>query len=1064
MTVKIIFAPAVRELFSALTQELKEDGRANLIFAEDRLTLEAERAVIAKTGGSFTTSVTTFARFLRGEYAGRVLTKQGSVIIVGALAAKCADRLCCFGKNPSGCASRLYETIAQLRAALVTPEMLEDAIPYADEILSDKLKDIALIYREYLNFLSTGFLDESSVLALLPAAMEKNGRVRGANVYFVGFTSFTKQAAEGIRTALGSAYTVTGIFIGGKEDIYTNEAAAAFEKYCLECGAQVQREYLAGMACPAAEKLRTGLFDPESFRAESLKTDAVTIYEAANEEDELSFIAAMIKKEVFGKGVRFCDIALLLPDVPSYAVKLEKIFSEYKIPYFADVKKSVLFHPLCRLALDYCKLFSDGFAAADSESFVGNVFFERDAALRDRYKNYLLQYANYRGGLRRPIKEEIVEDRAILEPLYRRVQKVFAFGAVYAEGQAFCAAIRNLLKECDAENIQKSLCAELRNAGYSAEEEYFSKGYESLCRVLEEAEFLTRGVRLSAEEFSSLLSESLKSLEISLIPQYTDAVFVGSISESKKAAGKVLFAASLSSEVPSSGADTALISDRDIDRLRTLQVEIQPKIREVNARVRENTALALAGFSERLYLSYSRSVGGSECKRSEIFDYVAACITRKNGAPLSAFTRDSFERWESENGAAYARYLSFAASERVPAVKELLRRADRYRRGAAEFGAHTGLYSALKRNGEAVEDLLTAESTERFIANAAELMFRGRSEISPTLIEGYFSCPYKNFSERGLKLAPRSEGAVRPLDTGDFIHAVLQSAAEHFSSFSDEESCIRFAREEAVKKLSEQPFCYLKDTRSGKFTEEALLNEACVVAAQMYRQIADSAFHIWGAEKTFGARGSDFPGITLLSGERDIRLSGKIDRVDRGGDYVRVIDYKTGSIIEADADSYYTGRRLQLQLYMSAVSAYAKPAGTYYFPARIAFAKKGEDYPFRMLGFSLADDDAVKMSDNALEQGVKSRYINATLGKNTDKQMNGVDFEAFIDYSRLAALGCAREIEKGCIAPSPYGSVCEYCSYGGVCGADVQRAARKEDHSIKCAEIAKIVRRRRGEI
>ena len=75
---------------------------------------------------------------------------------------------------------------------------------------------------------------------------------------------------------------------------------------------------------------------------------------------------------------------------------------------------------------------------------------------------------------------------------------------------------------------------------------------------------------------------------------------------------------------------------------------------------------------------------------------------------------------------------------------------------------------------------------------------------------------------------------------------------------------------------------------------------------------------------------------------------------------------------------------------------------------------------------------------------------------------NGDDFEAFIDYSRLAALGCAREIEKGCIAPSPSGGVCEYCPYGGVCGADAKKA-RKES-AVKCAEIAKIVKKRRGEL
>lgn len=1062
MKVKMILAPNVREMLSYLAKDLKQDGRSNLIFAEDRLTLEAERAIVSESGGSFTASVTTFARFLSGEYTGRVLTKQGSVITVGAIAAKCAKNLRCFTKNPAGCAAELYETIAQLRAALVTPEMLKEAIPFADEVLSEKLKDIALIYRAYLDFLSSGYLDESAVLELLPQAMQKSGKVCGANVYFVGFASFTRQAAEGIRAAVGCARSVTGIFIGGTEEIYTNESANAFEKYCLECGAEVEKIYLSGESCTAAESLRAALFNPEIFRKAKAQTDAVVLYEAADEEDELSFIASMIKKEIFD-GLRYRDITLLLPDVSAYAIALEKVFSEYKIPYFADVKKSILYHPLCRFALDYCKLVYDGCTCADAESFVGSVFFEENAALRDGFKNYLLQYANYRGGLRRPVKENVLLDaEKELRVLQERACRMLSHISSHAEGSAFCAAIRALLRESDAENVQKNVAKTLNEAGYSAESEYFSKGYESLIRVLDETEQLTRGVRLSAEEFAALLSESLQSLEISLIPQFTDAVFVGSLSESKKCAGKILFAASLTSQVPAAGADTALISDKDIDRLRALKVEIQPKIREVNARARESTALSIASFTKRLYLSYPLSVGGKECKKSEIFDYVSAAIARKNGAPLVTYTRGSFERWERENGAAYARYLSCVASERVPALKELLSRADRYRKGAADFKAHNGLYFALKKSGENVESMLDCVEQSGFIPNAAELLFRGRREISPTFIEGYFSCPYKNFSERGLRLAPRNEGAVKPLDTGDFMHAVLQRTAERFPLFKSEEECVRYAESTAENVLSQPPFCFLKDTGAGSFTFSSLLNEAGIVAAEFYRQIADSAFTVWGAEKTFGGRGADFAGLTLLSGEHELQLSGKIDRIDRGGDYVRVIDYKTGSIVEADADSYYTGRKMQLQLYMRAVSAYATPAGAYYFPARVAYAKKGEDYPFRMLGFSLADEEALKMSDTAMEKGEKSRYVNVTLGKSADKQMSGEDFEPFIDYSRLAALSCAREIEKGCIAPSPYHEVCDYCPYGGVCGADAKKTARKE-RTIKCAEIAKIVKRRRGE-
>lgn len=1067
MKVKIFLAPTLSEMLALLCEQAVE-GENNLIFAEDRLTLEVERAIIEKSGGSFTSSVTTFARFLRGEYKGKVLTKQGSVIVIGAIAAKCKEKLSCFKKNPAGCASRLYETIAQLRAALVTPEMLDDAILEADEILAEKLKDIALVYKEYLNFLNGGYLDESGVLELLPSAIKKSNKVKKSNVFFVGFSSFTKQAAEGINTALKNAKTVTGIFIGGSDEIYTNESALAFEKYCKASGAETEIIMVGGGACPAAEVLRKSLFNTESFSERAKPFKNVMLFEAKDEEDELSFIAAMIKKEVFGNNLRYRDITLFLPEISDYAVKSEKIFSEYKIPYFADVKKSILTHPVCRFILDYFKLIYDGFSQLDAISFVGNIFFEQDDGARFIFKNYLSQYANYRGGIKKQIKEEVFseEDKIALntvKTLSERAKNILSFAPPTADGYVYCNRVRAVLKEIDAEQIQNTTADLLKESGYASEAEFFSKGVESLLKVIDEAEILTRGVTLSAEEFSSLISESLKSLEISLIPQFTDAVFIGSLSESKKRSAKVVFGVGLTSDVPLASTDTALISDKDIDRLRSLKVEIQPKIREVNARVRENVALALSDFKERLYLSYPLSKGGNECKKSEIFDYVTASICKENNLPLNFITRGAIERWERENGAAYARYLSCVASERVPAVKELLLRAEKYRRGAADIKAHSGIYFALKKKGENVEELLEVKTLEKFIPSAAELMLKGRREISPTFIEGYFSCPYKNFTERGLKLKPIFEGAVKPVDTGDFMHAVLQGVAENFESFKNENDCARYSAEKAEKLLSKPPFCFLKDTNSGSFTSVSLLNEAVIVAKEVYRQIADSSFKVWGAEKTFGGKNADFKGITLLSGERNIILSGKIDRVDKGGDYVRVIDYKTGSVVDADTESYFTGRKLQLPLYISAVSAYAKPAGAYYFPARIAYAKSDGDCPFRMTGFSLGDANVLKMSDNLLENGKKSRYINATLGRNSDKQMSEEDFESFIDYSRLVAQTCASEVEKGCIAPSPYSGVCEYCKFGGVCGVDVKRYARSEEKNIKCTEIADVVRKRRGD-
>ena len=257
MNAEIFVVPTVGELAAFLGR--LPAGEKNLIFCEDRLTLEAERAVARAQGVAFDTKVTTFARFLGGGR--KVLSKQGSVLVVGGIAASLSGKLRCFGKNPAGCAGRLYETIAQLRAALITPELLDEARAGADRVLADKLADISLVYRGYLDFLARGWLDESGVLSLLPEAMQKGGAA-GANVYFVGFSSFTRQAAEGIRAALSLAKSVSAVLIGGEEALYTNEAVHDFEKYCALAGAACRRTYIPSALCPEAEALRRTLFDP----------------------------------------------------------------------------------------------------------------------------------------------------------------------------------------------------------------------------------------------------------------------------------------------------------------------------------------------------------------------------------------------------------------------------------------------------------------------------------------------------------------------------------------------------------------------------------------------------------------------------------------------------------------------------------------------------------------------------------------------------------------------------------------------------------------------------------
>ncbi len=1067
MTAKICIVPTIDALLGRIAA--LDPEKKSIVFCEDRLTMEAERVLAKKYGAVFQITVTTFARFL-GKAKEKTLTKQGSVLVIGTIAAKNGQKLRCFGKNPSGCAGRLYETIAQLRAALIQPEKLEAAAEGAPQMLADKLQDIALVYREYLEFLSGGYLDESSILALLPQALRERS-LQDTHVVFAGFSSFTRQAAEGIFAALSCAKSVTGMFIGGKEDFYTNEAANLFEKYCLSAGAKTEKEFFPSDRIAEAETLRKGLFNPVLPQTPQ-KTDRVHLFEAADGDDEISFIAAMLRREV-ARGVRFRDVALYLPDAKKYGVLLEKWFSDYKIPYYADEKRSLSLHPLVKFIESWFRILSDGFEPSDVDAFVSNVFFGFDRPSRDAYRNYLLKFANYRGGAKREIKASADasgekkgktrtgEDPLLLIAPREKLLAAFDGAQTSMEGGEYCRCIRRLLDLFKCETTQKEVADKLSGQGLLAESSYFARGAESVLRVLGEAESLSGKTKMRAEEFGAVLSEAFSALEISLVPQYLDAVFVGTLSESKAAGTKIVFAAGLTADVPSVNPDTALLSDKDIDRLRTLKVEIEPKVREVNARLKENAALALCSFGERLYMSYPVSFGGEACRRGEIVQTARALFCGEGGKPLSVLTRAALERAQRTSGAAYARYLASVASERVPAVRELLVCADAYRRGRGDFSAHSGVYAALKERGEAPSQLLFERAEPATcIPVAAETAFRGKQTVSPTFIEGYFQCPYRNFAERGLLLREREEASVRAADTGDFMHAILQKLAENIDGIASVEACGEFVRREAEALLAEPPYCYLKDTGQGAFCADSLVREAVLIGQNVFEQITCSDFSVFAAEKQFGYPDSLFPAIPLLSGKRKVSLAGKIDRVDRCGDYTRVVDYKTGAV-DGSAENYYTGRKVQLQLYLSAASRGARAAGAYYFPAKVSYGEPGEN-PFRMQGFTLDDDEVVRMSDKAVEEGQKSRFIDAYYKKKNKKSMGEEDFDAFIAYSVLVAQNCARETDMGCIAASPYDGACEYCPYGGLCGYDKSAGVRRE-RQVTGEEIVRIVRERRGE-
>ena len=241
-----------------------------------------------------------------------------------------------------------------------------------------------------------------------------------------------------------------------------------------------------------------------------------------------------------------------------------------------------------------------------------------------------------------------------------------------------------------------------------------------------------------------------------------------------------------------------------------------------------------------------------------------------------------------------------------------------------------------------------------------------------------------------------------------------------------------------------------EDTLAGAYSSEKLLEEGVEIAKAVYRQVRDSAFDVITKE--------------LVINTPDVR--GKVDRVDENDRFVRVVDYKTGKI-SSDVKDYYSGRKIQMELYMSAVRGEKIPAGVLYFPASVQFRDK-EDGRYRMQGFLNGDAEALLSGDKTLSGDKKSEHFDAALVKTrSDKVMSSEDFSDFLDYGVYLSKGATQEIKEGYVAPSPVkqssGSACAWCQFGGMCGFHKDQLAVRSIPSVNAKQVVQSAKKYREE-
>ncbi len=1046
------------ETLGELVSEDKKRGVKTIIFCEDRLTLAAERAVCNAVGGTFTARVFTFARFLSlyGDRNLKVLSSQGSAMTLRRIIDESKSEFILFKKlSAADAAKSVYDTIALLYASAISPEDIKD-IP-AEGIFASKLHDIEIIYEKYEEYLRENALEDRNnyLKKLEPLIRSRTEIMHNARVIFLGYQAFTKTGEGCLKASFDTAKDVTGIFIGGNEEFYVNEACTAFLGLSKKYGTvKVQN---VGKLAGAAEDLRRRIFNPESYilkdEDKAVVGDNVLVLEAQDASEELEFIAAEIKRLVKG-GVRYGKISVMLPDLDESERDLSRIFAEYRIPYYADKRYSLSTHPLCSFVVSFLACLFYGCRAGDVEDVVASPFFSADKEgneitreEKDHFRNYMLRFGGYKGAVNTEPDKAICENAGFSYSAVMHVRQAFLDGFSQLKKHVKTSryeGVKALLEMYKAAEKAEEISSQFADK-YPAEAMFSHRACPSILQVLNEAEGVTTD--LGDTDYLKVIKSGFSAMKISLIPPKADAVFVGDICATANTGSEYVFCARLTSAVPAVKTDSALLSDKDLVYLESMQVSVAPKIQQINSRSREVAALNVCSFRKKLVLSYPARLGSEETSPSEIITYATSIFKHEDGSKLAPVRISDYNAGRDS--------LPFYCSETLPAMKWVV--------SARDEGERETVLSILEKHGKTAEAAMAAEwadqaSMEKKDIECGDDLYFNTGKIAPTTLENYFACPYKAFMQNGLGAKERDEGGLRARDSGNFIHTVLQKVTLQLNDTHSLPAFLNQVYAEADSLLSQPPYSALKLTKSGQYTEKKLREEVAEIASGLYEQVKNSEFKIASAESKCDVVLND-----------EVTVEGRIDRIDvREGldrDMVRVVDYKTGHF-DATAKAYYMGLKLQLELYLEAASAASKarPVAAYYFPAQITY-KSDQDGVFRMSGFMDGSQEVVSASDTTVEAGEKSKYFDAYLAdkQRSDSAMFEEVFPDFLDYSVLVAEKGAKEMRSGYIKPSPTNSACLGCKFGGCCGFGSERgsAPRVAPKSVKCMDIAQIARETR---
>ena len=930
-------------------------------------------------------------------------------------------------------------------------------------LLQMKLRDVAILYQAFREYLSDHFMTAEEVLEVLAREIPFSQKLKGSVIVLDGYTGFTPIQHTVIRELLKVCERMSVTVTMDVREKLSGRGKPHELFYMSHRMIRSLAEFTKDMDDPIwvkpgadsrfAERPALAFLEQNLFRYHrktyEVEQNEVQIFSAGNPQKELEETARRICRLVREKEYRYGQIAVITGNLEEYGSIARHVFDDAGIPFFVDEKHSVLMNPFVEYLRAALEMVVQGFSYESVFRYLRCGMSDISRHETDLLENYVIAL-----GIRgfQKWKEKWVriyrdmDPASVMEINQIREQFTEEVGD-FAEGFSGRKKTIKEYSKCLYEFIVKSHVQEklkqqeliFKNQGDRAMEKEYAQIYGIVMELLDKMVSILGEETVSPEEFRQLFETGMAQAKVALIPPGIDQVLIGDMERTRLKDVRTLFFVGVNEGcIPKNTESGGILTEMDRDFLDSQGIELAPGPKELMNMQRFYLYLNLTKPCESLCLSYSQSTGKGEAAGPAFLIRTIQML----------FPNIRTERAEEPDN-----QLNLLETPNTSVDYLLENLTDEEKRNNNPLFAE--LYSwylnspKYRTMTERLRDAaFLCKPTDQISKSVAKALYGEVSPNGATRLERFSACAFAHFLKYGLEITERAEYEFRAMDMGNIIHQALEDFAAElnhrrlkWSDLADRE------RDEIAdacldKVAADYGNTILQSSARNHYMIERTRRILRRTVWALQEQLKNGQFQPEGFEVSIGG--------------------GRIDRLDvmKEDDkvYVKIIDYKTGNT-SFDLVSIYYGLQMQLVVYMDAAiqaekkkheGCEVRPAGIFYYNVKDPMLQKElEDdldelnpeifKKLKMNGLVMKDDHVIECLDKTTVSLPLSYTTKGTLRKGASVA-DETQFALLDEYVKKKITDIRESIMDGNAEVAPYEmgnrNACTYCPYQGTCGFD----------------------------